>query len=643
MANLSQIKRQRMLDFLETLRREHTDDDSIRAFTEIENHLRDKKYGLVWEEHEEAVDVKIRTHIPVFSEDIDKKITEFKDEGYNFILEGDNLQSLYLLEKTHKGTIDIIYIDPPYNTGKKDFVYNDRIVAKEDTYRHSKWLSFMAKRLKVARNLLTEQGIIFISIDDNEQANLKLLCDEIFSEDNFVALLAVENNPKGRKNSDFVSVSNDYLMIYAVDKTKSCFVENIPKDVKDLTQDEYGIFVHNSGKRVLVGENNFNDNVEDFSSEKHYSVYYRSSDRDFVIIKETSVNGVKQELIDRGYERYHSYNAKGFVLNTYTADKLRELYENQALDFKNGKIYEKNFSMSIRIKSIITNRKYRAVVNNEEVDFSIDVKTTSAKKELKDIFGLREAPFSNPKNTGLIKLLLTLFDKKDILVLDFFAGSGTTGQAVLEQNKIDGGQRKFILCTSNEVNEDARYNYFIKKGYFKKKPRKNTAAETKWLEHWEKFLTSEEYESEIISDSYRILGICRGVTYPRLKTVITGKRPNGTTYSDGIPANMKFYSCDWTERKPEDYLLSNVLCLHIREMIELQNGIEVDNVKNVLVLNKADFHKYVQDDAVYAQIENIWVNQNIIFNSMEMEKLNTLGFKYIPREFFGQELREAAE
>ena len=175
-----------MLDFLETLKKEHTDDESIRAFTEIENHIRDKKYGLVWEEHEERVDTMLKDNIPIFTEDADKKITAAEGEPFNFILEGDNLQSLYLLEKTHKGMIDVIYIDPPYNTGKKDFVYNDRIIAKEDTYRHSKWLSFMAKRLKVARNLLTEQGVIFMSIDDNEQANLRLLCDEIFGKDNFV-------------------------------------------------------------------------------------------------------------------------------------------------------------------------------------------------------------------------------------------------------------------------------------------------------------------------------------------------------------------------------------------------------------------------------------------------------------------------
>lgn len=110
-----------------------------------------------------------------------------------------------------------------------------------------------------------------------------------------------------------------------------------------------------------------------------------------------------------------------------------------------------------------------------------------------------------------------------------------------------------------------------------------------------------------------------------------------------VAANVKYCRCDWIPRKPEDYLLSNALCLHIREMIELQNGIEVDNVRNVLILNKEDFRIYVLDDIICGQIENIWVNQNIIFNSEEMERLNTLGFKYIPREFFGRELREAAE
>ena len=219
MPNLSQIKRQRMLDFLETLRKEHTDDESIRAFTEIENHLRDKKYGLVWEEHEEAVDVKLRTHIPVFSEDADKKITASADGIYNFILEGDNLQSLYLLEKTHRGAIDLIYIDPPYNTGSNDFIYDDNYVDEQDAYRHSKWLSFMKERLSIARNLLSLRGVIFIQISDIELANLKCLCDEIFEERNYLNILSVNMKniagASGGGEDKRFKKNCEYILVYA--------------------------------------------------------------------------------------------------------------------------------------------------------------------------------------------------------------------------------------------------------------------------------------------------------------------------------------------------------------------------------------------------------------------------------------------
>lgn len=161
MANLSQEKRQRMLAFLETIREEHKDDDEVLiALGEIESELNAKKYGLVWERHEEAVDIQMRDNIPVFTECADKEITTTTG-GVNFLLEGDNLHSLRLLEKTHAGKIDVIYIDPPYNTGKKDdFRYNDAFVVKEDGYRHSKWLSFMHERLEIAKRLLSSKGSI---------------------------------------------------------------------------------------------------------------------------------------------------------------------------------------------------------------------------------------------------------------------------------------------------------------------------------------------------------------------------------------------------------------------------------------------------------------------------------------------------
>lgn len=210
---------------------------------EFEKDINGKKYGLVFEEHREEIDEVLDTHTPVLTED--KEL--FIDNGgqMNFLIEGDNLASLKLLEKTHKDKIDLIYIDPPYNTGKKDFIYDDRYVDKEDSYRHSKWISFMYNRLYTAKMLLSKRGVIFISIDDNELANLRLLCDSIFGEQNFVAIQSIENNPKGRKNSNYVSVSNDYCLIYARNINEGYFIENIPKDIKDLARDEQGNYVHN--------------------------------------------------------------------------------------------------------------------------------------------------------------------------------------------------------------------------------------------------------------------------------------------------------------------------------------------------------------------------------------------------------------
>ena len=157
MPNLSQLKRQRMLAFLDKIKEEHkTDDEMLIAIGEIENALISKKYGLVWERHEEDVDVAMQTNIPVFTEISEREISVDPDKPYNFLLEGDNLHSLYLLEKTHANRIDIIYIDPPYNTGGTDFRYEDTIVSKEDGFRHSKWISFMENRLSIAKKLLTD-------------------------------------------------------------------------------------------------------------------------------------------------------------------------------------------------------------------------------------------------------------------------------------------------------------------------------------------------------------------------------------------------------------------------------------------------------------------------------------------------------
>lgn len=461
-----QNEKKEALDYIRTLMEQARKDSKLEDIPKLEKLLElvdSKRYGLVWEEHTEWVDEEMITKIPVFIEDETKKIVKNKDwENYNFLLEGDNLHSLHLLEKTHAGRIDVIYIDPPYNTGNKDFVYNDKIVDKTDGYAHSKWLSFMNKRLEIAKNLLSDSGVIFISIDDNEQAQLKMLCDEVFGEKNFLTQFIVENNPKGRKNSNFASVTSEYCISYAKNSEKAYFVENIPKASSDMKLDEEGRYVHSSGRRVIVGQNNFNKIVSDFESDKHYSLYFRKEDYDYRFIKEDSIDWRDNDLLSEGFKRYISYRKNSFVENTYTQQKLEELLQKRALDFTEDKIYEKNFKSTIRIKNLLINRKYEAIIDNKKEMYEIDLKTTSAKHQLARIFD-GEPPFDYPKNVRLLKLLLTLNANHDITILDFFAGSGTTGHAVAQLNKEDSGNRKYILCTNNENNicEEVTYKRLL--------------------------------------------------------------------------------------------------------------------------------------------------------------------------------------
>ena len=182
MANISQLHREDLLDkisqirkFIEKSNRDENSTNLLRYLNEIAKDVKGKKYGLVFEEHREAIDEKLETHIPVLVEN--KK--RFIDNGgeQNFLIEGDNLAALKLLEKTHKGEIDVIYIDPPYNTGNKDFEYDDTFIDEKDTFRHSKWLSFMEKRLRIAKKLLKKNAPILLSIDKNEGFQLKMLLD----------------------------------------------------------------------------------------------------------------------------------------------------------------------------------------------------------------------------------------------------------------------------------------------------------------------------------------------------------------------------------------------------------------------------------------------------------------------------------
>ena len=443
---------------------------------------KEERYQFTWPDKKKSV---LLANAPIFKtlrpcreESVDFDTTE------NLYIEGDNLEVLKLLQETYLGKIKMIYIDPPYNTGN-DFVYEDDFAQSTEDYLansgqfdeegnrlvknldsngrfHTDWLNMIYPRLKLAKDLLSDDGVIFISIDDNEVENLKKICSEVFGQINFVGMLSVENNPKGRKNSTFISVSAEYCLIFAKNKEISYFVENVPKKSSDMVLDEDGRYVHNSGKRVLVGENSFNKIVTSPSSNKNYSVYFRKQDYS-IITKKEEFGVIDKALINAGYIRYASYNKGKLIENTYTEEKFLSLAEKKALDFSNDKIYEKNFSDTIRMKSQLVNREYEAIVRGSKKKFSMELTTTGAGTYLKELFGLSDVPFTAPKNTGFLKMLISLFEEKDFYVLDFFSGSASEADAVMQLNAEDGGHRKFIMVQLPEETDEKREAY--KAGY----------------------------------------------------------------------------------------------------------------------------------------------------------------------------------
>ncbi len=649
--NLSEKNRKKMLTFLEQLKEKNNDDISIRAINEIVNQINSTRYGLVWEQHEERVDVELKNKIPVFTELEDYKIKSDKTNKYNFLLEGDNLHSLYLLEKTHFEKIDLIYIDPPYNTGNKDnedFKYNDVYVEKEDRYRHSKWLSFMKKRLYIAYKLLKKEGLILISIDDHEQAQLKLLCDEIFGDDNCIAILPTIMNLKGNQDQFGFAGTHEYTLVYAKNKEK-CKINTFDIDEDEMMEkwsvDSIGYYKKGATLRATGAES---------KRENRPYMFYP------ILIKDEIASTITQEEFKKLYNK---------DTNKFDDDYLNSLIDRYKRDgfsivlpldgnnygrWRWGYNRENNERLSYDIiitktnKGYSLNKKQRPEIGElptkkpKTLFYKPEYSSGNGTNQLVEILG--EKKFNNPKPKELIKDFIKICaPNNNSIILDFFAGSGTTGQAVLELNDEDKGDRNFILCTDNYINSDTEIQYFIQKKLIKEEPKKNTNAHREWEKEYIEFKKSEQFKKIRNTEEYINLGICRGVCYPRLKTIITGIKNDNSKYNEKIESNLKYYTTDWVNRKPIDYFLQPELCKHIKEMIEIENNIEVDNYEYILILNKEDLNKYIINNKTESKIKKIWINEAVILSNEEMKKLNNYEFKYIPRNYFSTELREVGE
>lgn len=499
-------------------------EELIELLKKQDKELARKKYGLVWdsEKEPERVVLDCAKNLPVLKS-VNEKDIKTNDDDYNVMIEGDNYHALQVLNYTHKGKIDVIYIDPPYNTGEKDFIYNDKYVDREDGYRHSKWLNFMEKRLDLAKELLSDNGLIFISIDDNEQANLRLLCDKIFGEDKNVAVLHVETSviagprrvpamqgsvvktaeyvlcyTKGNDTKIFKNVLYDY--INGFDKHYSIFFDSQTNKVipfQDyLKQDEFiknkfsqmqmKISLDNLWKLMVVDQ----DIKDKIYSEEIASHLFRSGDS-IDTLPEDVIAPILNNTVFQYKERFYLKDIKG---------KIKNLFR-----YKDRIGYADDYFSSFGERTVRGNlwKGFSSDGGNLAKEGGVDFK--NGKKPIRLIKQLIQGVSSNFKN--------------NMTILDFFAGSGTTGEAVLSLNNEDKKNRKFILCTNNE-------NHIAEK-----------------------------------------------ITYPRLKNVITGKKSDGSLYNSPIFANLKYFKTDFVINSKNRTQTKINMANQCSEMLCLKTGI----------------------------------------------------------------------
>lgn len=396
-------------------KRDYDNWSKTELIKEVKKLEKRKKYGIVWEDKPEDVAKRCKNELPVLEEDKNKEIVTDKEKPVNILIEGDNYHALSVLNYTHKGKIDIIYIDPPYNTGSKnEWKYNDHYVDKEDAYRHSKWISFMEKRLRLAKKLLKRTGIVFISIDDNEIAQLKLLCNEIFWEKNFIEQLVWKNKyGAGAKTKGFISI-HEYILCYSnggvTDIQSSLGESELAKHSKK--DEKYSIRGGYRTQPLMTRSLGDRPNLV-------YPVKYKGKeiwpDKQWVWSKERMEKAIKNNEVEFTQRKDGTY---GIRAKQYLKDEQGNIRKGKPLSIVEGFF------------------------------------TQEGTKDIFTLFNKNVFAFPKPKN--LLKYLINLDingkENKKAIILDFFAGSGTTAHAVLELNDEDKGNRRFILCTNNEDN-----------------------------------------------------------------------------------------------------------------------------------------------------------------------------------------------
>ena len=468
------------------------------------------KFGLIWEDYNEAIpkiNVVKREDLSIsYVGLIKKNITSDETIIENKVIEGDNLHSLTYL-KDNRQQYSIMIIDPPYNTGK-DFTYKDNRVNNGDEFKHSKWLSFMNQRLLLAKELLADDGVIYISIDDHEQAYLKILCDQIFGCENFISTL-IWKKGGGKSDSKFLANKKEYCHIYHKGSLLGFNKQTSPK-AQYKYEDDRGSY---SLRSFCMGGLTYSAGLDYEIEAPDGSLIYAGWDED-------AYNSRKQGVV----------NIKDWCW-TLSKKEYEKRKEDNRIVFKNMK-----GKWKVYYKSYYENKSYPYSDIYEEVG------NAASAAEIKDLFGSNVFNYAKPKE--FIKFLINLYPKKDAVILDFFAGSGTTGQAVLELNQEDGGTRLFTLCTNNEVSDLASKKYLLDTNKISGKTNKELEKSYKEYKKKADWLTLIERAD------YQALGICQSVTIKRLVKVVDRLINNNELTSPILPIN--YYQINLLTNSQED-------------------------------------------------------------------------------------------
>lgn len=536
--NISKQKREDLLNKIKEIRnyiaaspQDENTGNLLSYLSDLEKDVNGKKYGLVFEEHREEIDEVLDTHTPVLTESKDL----FIDNGgqMNFLIEGDNLASLKLLKKTHKGKIDLIYIDPPYNTGASNWIYDNDYVDGNDLFKHSKWLSMMQSRLTLAKNLLTDKGVLICAIDENESATLRLLLDDIFGADYEYNCITIIHNPRGIQGKNF-SYTNEFAY----------FV--IPKGDK------------------IIGERHLSDDEIYWSPLRNWgSESLRTDARNCfypIIVNDDKIIGFgdvspndyhpkKNELLEDGSIAVYPIDAKGVERKwRYARQSVEGILDYLAVKKTRG-VYDIELGKTFgTYKTVWSDPKYDANGYGKQLLNSI----------------LPNCSFDFPKSLWNVYdcLYSVVAKKSDATILDFFAGSGTTGHAVMKLNAEDGGNRRFILCTNNENN------------------------------------------------------ICRDVTYERIKRVID---------KEGYSASLKYYKVDYIPiNELMYYEYADKLLLHIRELVELENGINFKgNAEISILLTDEELDDFIENIGQHKKCKKVYVGHDVLFDAEQAQILKS--------------------